>query len=188
MVFWELFITFFKIGAFTFGGGYAMLPLVEQEVAAHGWMTMDELINFIAVSESTPGPFAVNVSTYVGSIAAGIPGAFVATLGVVLPSFIVILLVARFFEAFKTSKVVSGMMKGLRPAVVGMITASFLSVAKAVFFPASITLTRLSAVSFWLSAGIFALTMYLLHKKVNPILLILLSAGIGIAAGTMGLL
>jgi chromate transporter len=188
MIFWELFITFFKIGAFTFGGGYAMLPLVEQEVAAHGWMTMDELINFIAVSESTPGPFAVNVSTYVGTIAAGIPGAFVATLGVVLPSFIVILLVAKFFEAFKTSRVISGIMKGLRPAVVGMITASFLSVAKAVFFPNGFVVSRMGTITFWISASIFALTMFLLHKKVNPILLILLSAGIGIAAGAAGLL
>jgi chromate transporter len=85
MILLDLFLTFLKIGAFTFGGGYAMLPLIEAEVAAHGWMTIEELINFIAVSESTPGPFAVNVSTYVGAETGGFPGAVCATLGVICP-------------------------------------------------------------------------------------------------------
>lgn len=79
MIYLELFITFFKIGLFTFGGGYAMLPLIEQEVLSHGWLTAEEIVNFIAVSESTPGPFAINISTYVGVETAGIPGAFTAT-------------------------------------------------------------------------------------------------------------
>ena len=78
MIYLELFITFFKIGLFTFGGGYAMLPLIEQEVLSHGWLTAEEIVNFIAVSESTPGPFAINISTYVGVETAGIPGAFTA--------------------------------------------------------------------------------------------------------------
>ena len=86
MVCLELFVTFFKIGLFTIGGGYAMLPLIQEEVQSNGWMTAQELVNFIAVSESTPGPFAVNVSTYVGAELAGLPGALCATLGVVLPS------------------------------------------------------------------------------------------------------
>ena len=86
MLYLELFLTFFKIGLFTIGGGYAMLPLIQADVQAKGWMTAEELVNFIAVSESTPGPFAVNVSTYVGAELAGLPGAFCATLGVVLPS------------------------------------------------------------------------------------------------------
>ena len=101
MLYLELFLTFFKIGLFTIGGGYAMLPLIQADVQAKGWMTAEELVNFIAVSESTPGPFAVNVSTYVGAELAGLPGAFCATLGVVLPSFLIILLVARFYAAFR---------------------------------------------------------------------------------------
>ena len=101
MIYLLLFFTFLKIGAFTFGGGYAMLPLVQGEVASHGWMTAEELVNFIAVSESTPGPFAVNVSTYVGAETGGLPGAFCATLGVVLPSFVIILIVAKCFERFQ---------------------------------------------------------------------------------------
>ena len=102
MLYLELFLTFFKIGLFTIGGGYAMLPLIQADVQAKGWMTAEELVNFIAVSESTPGPFAVNVSTYVGAELAGLPGAFCATLGVVLPSFLIILLVARFYAAFRS--------------------------------------------------------------------------------------
>ena len=100
MIFLKLFLTFFKIGLFTFGGGYAMLPLMQQEVLANEWLSESEIINFIAVSESTPGPFAINMATYIGSETGGILGSVCATLGVVLPSFIVILLVARFFMAF----------------------------------------------------------------------------------------
>ena len=98
MNFLELFWTFFKIGAFTFGGGYAMLPLIQAEVEAHGWITEEELLNIFAVSESTPGPFANNMATYVGSTMGGIPGAACATLGVVLPSFVIILIVAKIFD------------------------------------------------------------------------------------------
>ena len=87
---WTLFATFFKIGAFTFGGGYAMLPLIQAEVLNNNWMSNTELINFVAISESTPGPFAINISTFVGSKLYGVLGALFATLGVVLPSFIII--------------------------------------------------------------------------------------------------
>lgn len=121
MILLELFLTFFKIGLFTFGGGYAMLPLIQAETASHGWISEEELINFIAVSESTPGPFAVNISTYIGMTTGGFAGAFSATLGVVSPSFLIILLVAKFYEKFRENKVVSGCMSGLKPAVVGMI-------------------------------------------------------------------
>ena len=106
MIYLLLFFTFLKIGAFTFGGGYAMLPLVQGEGASHGWMTVEELVNFIAVSESTPGPFAVNVSTYVGAETGGIFGAFCATLGVILPSLVIILIVAKCFERFQKSRVI----------------------------------------------------------------------------------
>ncbi len=98
MIFLDLFWTFFKIGLFTFGGGYAMLPLIQAEVAAHGWLSTESLLNFVAVSESTPGPFAVNIATYIGSEMGGIPGAACATLGVALPSFIIILIGARCYE------------------------------------------------------------------------------------------
>lgn len=176
MILLELFWTMFKIGALTFGGGYAMLPLIQAEVERHGWMTASELVNFIAVSESTPGPFAVNISTYVGMELAGLPGAFCATLGVVLPSFIIILVVARFYEKFRTSRIVKGCMAGLKPAVVGMIGTAVLSVGKTVFQPFELVPVLCSLV-------IFAISLYLVFKKKHPIAVILLSAALGIAFG-----
>ena len=191
MIFLTLFLTFFKIGAFTFGGGYAMLPLIQEEVLRHGWVAESDLINFIAVSESTPGPFAINMATYIGSIVGGefggwgsIFGSVCATLGVVLPSFIVILVVARFYEKYKQSRVVKGCMTGLKPAVVGLIAAAILSVVAEVLFPAGFALTAFANPSMYVSLGIFALTVTLAFwKKVHPIWLILLSAAIGIAWG-----
>lgn len=184
----ELFWTFFKIGAFTFGGGYAMLPLIQQEVAAHGWMKMTDLVNFVAVSESTPGPFAVNISTYVGSIVNGLSGAFFATFGVVLPSFLVILAVARFYTAFKKNRYVEGVMSGLKPAVVGMIGASLISVGTTVFFPNSVNLSVFSTTAFWISLILCILAIFLSKKKVHPILIIVISAALGILAGILGLI
>ena len=191
MAFLTLFLTFFKIGAFTFGGGYAMLPFIQQEVLNHRWVAEADLINFIAVSESTPGPFAINMATYIGSQVGGeygfwgsLFGAFCATLGVVLPSFIVILIVARFYEKYKQSRIVKGCMSGLKPAVVGLISAAILSVVAEVLFPAGLALSVFSNPTFYVSLGIFALTVTLAFwKKVHPIWLILISAAIGIAWG-----
>lgn len=188
MIFFELFITFFKIGLFTFGGGYAMLPLIEAEVIGNGWLDASELINFIAVSESTPGPFAVNVSTYIGYEVAGFFGALCATLGVVMPSFIVILIVAKCFERFKSSKVVKGCMSGLKPAVIGLIASALISVGLAAFFPEAlyplgITSAFLYDVSFYISLATFVVMTVLAVKKMHPIIIICISAVIGIACG-----
>ncbi|MBO5106497.1 MAG: chromate transporter [Clostridia bacterium] len=179
----ELFVTFFKIGLFTFGGGYAMLPLIQQEVLNKEWATQAELINFIAVSESTPGPFAINMSTYIGTEQAGFLGAFFATLGVVLPSFIIILIVAKCYEKFQSSKIVKGCMSGLKPCVVGLIGAAVVSIATTVLFPSGITLSAFSEVNIYISLAIFALMAVLAFKKVHPILIICMSAAIGIAVG-----
>lgn len=187
MIYLELFWTFFMIGAFTFGGGYAMLPLIQEQVAAHGWIDSESLINFVAVSESTPGPFAVNMATYVGSEVGGVFGSVCATLGVVLPSFMIILIVAKCYDKFRNSRIVKGCMTGLKPAVVGLIGGAVLSVAKTVFFPAGLSLTVFTGISFYVSAAIFVLMLVLAFKKVHPIILICLSAVIGIAAGYLGL-
>lgn len=183
MIYLLLFFTFLKIGAFTFGGGYAMLPLVQGEVASHGWMTAEELVNFIAVSESTPGPFAVNVSTYVGAETGGLPGAFCATLGVVLPSFVIILIVAKCFERFQKSAVIQGCMRGLKPAVIGMIGAAVVSTGQTVFFPEGFFSQVLTGGPFVSSALIFLVMLVLSMKKVHPIAIILLSAALGIGSG-----
>lgn len=191
----ELFWTFFKIGAFTFGGGYAMLPLVQAAVLEHGWLAETQIVDFIAVSESTPGPFAINIATYVGSTRGmallgesplgAIFGAFVATLGVVLPSFIIILIVAHFFEKFKNSKTVSGCMSGLKPAVIGLISSAVISIGSTVFFPDGYTLSVFATAEFYVCLAIFAvaLTLVLKFKKLSPIYIIIGSAVLGIAAG-----
>lgn len=195
MIFLELFLTFFKIGAFTFGGGYAMLPLIQSEALSNGWLTMEELIDFIAVSESTPGPFAINMATFVGTqmgkaalgIGGGILGAVCATLGVVMPSFIVIICVAKFYEKFKKNKIVAGCLGGLKPAAIGLICAAVISIGKTVFFPESIALSVIASYTFIFSALLFAVMLFLsLKKKMNPILVIVISAVAGIGAGYIG--
>lgn len=183
MIYLELFLTFFLIGAFTFGGGYAMLPLIQEQVVAHGWMEASQITDFIAVSESTPGPFAINISTYVGMEMGGLLGAACATFGVVLPSFIVILIVARCYAAFKNSRIVSGCMTGLRPVVVGLIGSAVLTMAADAFFPAGASLASVMTMAFIVSAMIFAVMLVLAFRKVSPVVIILLSAALGIAGG-----
>ncbi|MBS7360492.1 MAG: chromate transporter [Oscillospiraceae bacterium] len=198
-LFLELFITFFQIGLFTFGGGYAMLPLIQEAVLEHGWLAEEEIINFIAISESTPGPFAINISTYVGTEtgteAYGLLGGFIggacATLGVVLPSFIVILIVAQFYKKFKESSAVKGVMTGLKPAVIGLIGSALLSIFITVFFSGlSFTFAgglavdeTFNIIKIVISALICILMTVLVFKKVHPIIIIVLSAALGIATG-----
>ena len=187
MIYFDLFLTFLKIGLFTFGGGYAMLPMIQEEVAAHGWLYQSELINFIAVSESTPGPFAVNIATFVGTRTGGIFGGLCATLGVILPSFVIILIVARCYQKFKSNKLVVGAMNGLKPAVVGLIAAALLSLSGTVFFPQGLSATVFGTAHFYVSLGIFAVAVVLAFKKLHPILIVLISAVIGIIAGEIGI-
>ena len=183
MILLELFLTFFKIGALTFGGGYAMLPLVQAEVAAKGWLSGNALVDFIAIAESTPGPFAINMATYVGNVKGGIIGGMCATLGVVLPSFIVILIVAKCYDRFRRSKIVSGVMSGLKPAVIGMIGSAVVSVGKTVLFAKGVSLDVLTQPALYVSLAICALGLVLAFKKKHPILIVCLSALLGIAAG-----
>lgn len=197
MIFLELFLTFLMIGAVTFGGGYAMLPLIQEQVSLR-WghiISQEALVNFVAVSESTPGPFAINMATYVGSVVGGqaggfgmsIFGSFCATMGVVIPSFVIILIVAKCYEAFKENRIVKGCMTGLKPAVVGLIGGAVLSVVYTVFFPAGFTLAVFTQASFYVSLGIFGVMLLLAFKKVHPIVIICLSAAIGIAVGYLGI-
>ncbi len=188
MIYLELFLTFLMIGAFTFGGGYAMLPLIQEEVVSKGWIDAESIVDFIAVSESTPGPFAINMSTYVGAEMGGVFGAACATFGVVIPSFVIILIVAKCYDKFRSSKIVAGCMSGLKPAVVGLIGGAIVSVGEAVFFPGGWDVAVFSQLSTYLALGISALMLVLSFKKVHPILIICLSAVLGIAFGYLGLL
>ncbi len=193
IIFLQLFWAFFKIGLFTFGGGYAMIPLVTDEVLSNGWMTYEEVMNFIAVAESTPGPIAINMATFVGAtqgallggVGFRILGAVVATLGVVLPSFIIILLIATLIKGILHLAGVKAFLDGVKPVIVGLILGtSIIMLLSVVFSLSAIT----DAVSFdWKALVIFAI-IALIHiiyekittKKISPIILIIISAVLGI--------
>ena len=178
MIYLELFYIFLKIGAFTFGGGYAMLPLIQETVLRNGWLDQKQLIDFIAVSESTPGPFAVNISTYIGERTAGLPGALCATLGVVLPSFIIILIIARCYQRFCRHWAVKGCMEGLRPAVIALIATAVLSVGNNVFdITVIFTEENLTVAAIVMVASVMA------YKKQHPIMIICISGILGVIAG-----
>ncbi len=181
----ELFLSFFKIGAFTFGGGYAMISMIRETVLAHGWMTEGELLNFVAVAESTPGPIAVNMATFVGASQGGILGALAATFGVVLPSFLIILVIAALISNLLKYPCVNAVLAGIRPCIVAMILATAVTVGMSVFFGFSAMGDPITPD--WKGVAIFA-ALLILHfayqriskKKPSPILMILLSAGVGI--------
>ena len=184
MIYLELFLMFLKLGAFTFGGGAAMMPFLEDEVVkTRGWLTSQEFVDFVAVSESTPGPFAVNIATYVGTEMAGFFGAVAATLGLVLPSFVIILLIAKFYEKFKESKAIKGAMKGLTPVSIGMVTAAVFSIGSVVFFPVGFSFGTMITYSFVTSLIICSITVVLAFKKLHPIYIVLISAAMGIGFG-----
>ena len=183
MIYIKLFLSFFKIGLFTFGGGYAMIPLIQETVLNNGWMSLEKLIDFIAISESTPGPFAINIATFVGTTMSGFLGAICSTFGVVLPSFLIILIVAKNYDKYKNSKIVKGLMNGLKPAVIGLILSAVISTFVTVFFPEGVVLNVFTNVSFWKSLFIFSLSLVLIFSKVHPIKVILSSAFLGIILG-----
>ena len=177
----RLFFVFFRIGAFTFGGGYAMIPLIEREVVdKRGLIRGEELADIVAIAESTPGPIAVNAATFVGYHAGGFFGALGATVGVALPSFVIILLVARFYLRFRRSRVVGGMLYGLRAAVVGLLAAALWSMLPSVFWT-----TGAPTAEFFCSIVIFCAALLAVWKKIGPIPVLLGSAALGIAAGLL---
>lgn len=185
MIYLKLFFTFLKIGAFTFGGGYAMISLMRDDCLAQGWLTEGELLNFIAVAESTPGPIAVNMATFVGSSQGGFLGALLATLGVVLPSFVIILLVATLLTHLLKYAGVKAVLGGIRPAIVGMILATAITTALGVF--AGLGALSSTPIIEWRMIAIFALICGAWYgwrkwKKASPspILLILLSGVLGV--------
>lgn len=183
----DLFITFFKIGLFTFGGGYAMIPLIQQEVLAHGWLDESMILNMIGISESTPGPIAINMSTFIGSSQAGFLGAVVATIGVVLPSFIIILLVATIFIKVLKNKHVAGALSGVKPVIVGLILASGINILlKTIFENFSISGTSPLVLDYKALIIVAILSLILICYKVikkkqfSSIILIIISIILGI--------
>ena len=135
MIYLELFYTFFLIGLFTFGGGYAMIPMIQEQVVGRGWISEQSLTDFIAISEATPGPFAINISTFVGNSVGGIFGALCATIGVILPSLIIIIIVAMIMKKFIKNRFVQGALAGVKPIVLALIlSTALLLFIKTIFF------------------------------------------------------
>ena len=187
MIYLELFYVFFLIGLFTFGGGYAMIPMIEDQVVGRGWMTDNQLSNFIAISETTPGPFAVNISTFIGSKMGGILGAVCSTIGLVLPSLIIIMIVALIITKFLNNRYVKGALNGIKPVVVALISATaIVFMVKALLFQGNtlfsqhIVFDRAAATLLILLASTAIIYKINKKKSLNPILLLLLSAALGI--------
>lgn len=164
----QLFLSYFKIGAFSFGGGYAMIPLIQKEmIQTYGWMTNAEFVDIIAISEMTPGPIAINTATFLGYKVSGILGATVATIAVTLPSFIVLSLIFYFVSKFKNSLYIDWIFSGLRPVVLGLIGAAAINVGKGAFIDIK---------SVIIGVGLFYVITF---KKFNPILGIVLAGVAG---------
>lgn len=185
MILLKLFLTFFEIGLFTFGGGYAMISLVKEQVLANNWLSEAELLNMIAVAESTPGPIAVNMATYVGSSQAGILGSALATLGVVLPSFIIILLISAVIKNFLKIEAVQGALAGVRPCVVALILGTAITLALSTLLGLK-TIGETPISPDYIGIAIFAFVFALAEiikkvkgKKPSPIIVILISAALG---------
>lgn len=187
MIYLQLFLTFLEVGAVSFGGGYGMISLIREKCLSYGWLTDNELMNFIAVSESTPGPIAVNMATFVGSAQGGILGALCATLGVVLPSFIIILLVAAVITKLLRYAGVKAVINGIKPVIVGLILATAVTMFLSVVFAINNVQSASKTFSFdwreliiFSAVAIIALVWKIWKKKsISPIILIIVSAGFG---------
>lgn len=185
MIYLRLFLTFLKIGAVSFGGGYGMIPLIREECILNGWLTDAEILNFIAIAESTPGPIAVNMATFVGSTQAGLGGALLATLGAILPAFFIILLVTSLIGNLLKFAGVKAALGGVRPVAVGLILSTAVTTFCSVIFGLQ---TVNSTFSFdWKAVIIFAIVVLVSvgykkwrKKASSPILLIVLSGVLGV--------
>ena len=183
MILLDLFLSFFKIGAFCFGGGFGMLPLIEETVVAKGWMSAEAFYEFVGVCESTPGPIAVNTATYIGATQAGFLGSLAATAGTVMPSFLIILLIAAVLKNLTDNRYFKGFIKGVKPVVAALILATGVKL-----LAAAVGYISLTEFSFdWVSTLIFILiaavgfgAQKLWGKKLSSIQIILLSAVLGI--------
>ena len=182
MTYLELLIGFLKVGCFSFGGAYGAIPLIRDVVMSYGWMTEEELTYMIAVSESTPGPIMVNLATFVGNTQGGIIGAILATLAVVLPSFLIILLVSAVMKKLLKNKYVQAALRGLKPCIIGLVMATgvFMVVTHCLSLTAGFMVDWKALLLTVVLAAVLYLSKPLFKKKVSPIILIIISAILGI--------
>lgn len=176
MIFWELFRSFFQIGLFSIGGGYAAMPLIRHQVSEiHTWLTVEQFADIVTIAEMTPGPIAINAATFVGIRVAGLPGAIVATAGCIVPSCLIVMLLSFLYYRFRGLGIVQGILGGLRPAVIAMIASAALSLLQlAILGTGERTVDVLSLALFGASLGI------LRWRGVNPMWIIWGSGVIGL--------
>lgn len=179
MIYLQLFLSFLQVGLFSVGGGYAAMPLIQSEVVAgHAWLTMNEFTDLITIAEMTPGPIAVNSATFVGIRIAGVPGALVATFGCILPSCLIVSLLAYIYYRYKNVSALQSVLSSLRPAVVALIAAAGLSILQMVAFGGNaMVFGNLN----WIGITTFAAAFIVLRKlKWNPILVMSLCGACGL--------
>lgn len=186
MILLELFWSFFQVGLFSIGGGMAALPLIQNQVVdIHGWLTLTEFTDLITIAEMTPGPIAINSSTFVGIKIAGIYGAIIATMGCILPSCIIVSILAFIYFKYKELDVIQGVLSGLRPAVVALIASAGLSILILAIFGESGFSFNIKSINF-ISLMLFLVSIFILRKfKVSPIYVML---GSGVIGGAIYLL
>ena len=182
MIWFQLFLSFLQIGLFSFGGGYAAMPLIQEQIVnIHGWLDMDQFTDLITISQMTPGPIAINSATFVGIRIGGIPGALVATLGCILPSCIIVTLLAKLYLKYQKLDVLQSVLNSLRPAVVALIASAGISILVTALW-GSEGVIRLADTD-WLLMVIFIVCVVLLQKlKWNPILVMVLAGVMKLAA------
>ena len=186
MIWLTLFWEFFQIGLFTFGGGFGMIPLIKERVLEYGWMSEDAFYSLIGVCESTPGPIAVNMATYIGSTQGGILGSIAATLGVVLPSFLIILLIASLLKNMTQNRLFQSFMKGVKPVIIALILSTgIVMLAKAVGWGGGMqfAFSPVSARVFAVLAVLYILVPRLCKRKLSSVAMICIAAALGIAGG-----
>lgn len=183
MIYIKIFWSFFQIGLFSFGGGYAAMPLIQNQVVdLNGWLTMQEFADVITVSQMTPGPIAINAATFVGIRIAGIFGAIVATLGCILPSCIIVLILSFLYYKYRGFSTVEGILNGLRPAVVALIGSAGFSLLILAFWQGKGIVGNVENIDF-ISAAIFSVALIILRKwKVNPVVVMMGAGVIGLCA------
>ena len=184
MIYLRLFLTFLKIGLVSFGGGYGMISLIRDDCLANGWLREDELLNFIAVAESTPGPIAVNMATFVGTSQGGLLGGLLATLGVVLPSFVIILMVASVFTKLLKYGGVKAALSGIKPAIAGLIIGTAFTMLLSLVFgvkhltdPVAVDFKGITVIA--IIAAIAYLYKRIKRTAISPIVLIIISGVLG---------
>ena len=183
MIYLELFLSFLKIGAVSFGGGYAMISLIREVVVESGWLSEAQFLDFVAVAESTPGPIAVNIATFVGSSQGGWLGALVGTLGVALPSFVIILIIAALVKNLMKYNGVKAFVEGIRPCIVALIIGTAITMGFNLFINITESGVDFQFANIAIISVIVVIDMlysYVSKKKMSPIIMIIISAALGI--------